>query len=632
MEGIGDISIPSGETLRGLAGYKTSEGLVTYPELAKGYRGILESAAQYEKGEIPQEAMRKQLLEFAPEVARARALSITGVGGLLRNRVPGSAYLTAMIPPNPDIQQALPRGVVGISEDRALKMMETMEQVYGKEAMARQRRQFFQGEILPAILGRHPYTDPYSSHITGVKIIPGMESDKIYVPEEYRSLTATLGGKTGKPSTIRLSSLVGMGADVDSDALSIILAGPQLAPKMQGYLQDPKNMEAYEQYSIRQQLLRAKAPPETSLTLNELMAGAAEKLGVTKRPGELGKVSLPIQRARAAILSGAGGLSTQEAMDALGFTSMMEQLPISSKHISAADAPLIRNLFSEVSAAYEKMDPVRMQAAAERMLARSGPETQAALREGFTAHMGGEGAGRDIFIPGVNMERATENIAKSMRALENLEGQGLNPIRERELLRGRFTPALEEIEKMFSTASLKNSSLGGFFTHGVPAGPMAEMTSGIMAIANKMIAAGKAAIPHAKPLLIGTAAAIGIAALLSPPPLSVDPRDTVPPRPNLKSGSGGATLNVDMVNPERQSGSPTAPDLTRSMNTARVSAPGGLARQVRVYGNSGGRVDYDSLSQQLRQSLGGRASVHSTVDDRRSSLTPQKLSDILNNR
>ena len=153
----------------------------------------------------------------------------------------------------------------------------------------------------------------------------------------------------------------------------------------------------------------------------------------------------------------------------------------------------------------------------------------------------------------------------------------------------------------------------------------------MLGFTNKLMAAGRSAIPLAKPLAIGGAIGIGLATILSEPPQVLDPNSTRAPRATMQSGTGGAEIGAGLHQTSSVSGRPTARNLVDAGNTARISGPGDLQRshRIRIDGIGADQVDYDNLNGQIRRAVGGNTNINSSVRDNRSSLNPQKLADLL---
>ena len=154
------------------------------------------------------------------------------------------------------------------------------------------------------------------------------------------------------------------------------------------------------------------------------------------------------------------------------------------------------------------------------------------------------------------------------------------------------------------------------------------VTDKTLEMANRVSAGGKSAIPYWKPMAIGTSAAIGLATVLSEPPLALNmPQRTV--MPNLNSGSGGAFIGQGMHPDSEVGGNPTVPSMVGASNTARV-APNYRAQNMRIQINAqgNGQTNYSQVSSSIQNAVGA-SSMNTNISDRRQSLTAQKISDMI---
>lgn len=656
IAGIGDIVVPSAATVSQLAGYKTAAGLTVEPPLALAYRKVLETAEKHEAREVTDQVMRKELANLQNELATARIASVTGTKGLLRHRLPGSAFLTAV---QPTLGEQLSPNVVGVTAPYAEQMFKEMRRLdlYDVTELDAMQKRFMSGGRVAGIVGRHPYIGPFSTQAVEFQKVAGHEP--IAMINERMQRAIAYGGKLegealesfemgarnalkgnkymlrrmnqigaetlGSP--IRLSPFVGMAGDVDGDVISAMFAGPQLEKSLSSHVADRSAMEAYEEYAIRSQVLKAKAAGD-QITLRKAMAGDVIKLGITEG-GRLGKLSVALQQQRAAVLSGMGGLSAQERMSALGLLEWMEQTPISGKHIKSGQEVEMINLLDDIQGALDKKDANGIADAARRVLADAKMSGQKALRDGFTIAMEDVGTGEVTtrYIQGIDINKTAENIMKASNAYDaTIVGrQSAAKLRKMIMGRGGLSTGREAMQLMRPDV-LEMSPFGAFFNE-VSRAPLSELAMRASTAVNKLGAAGRSVLTHARPLALGGAAALGVAALLSEPPRILPPGANVPLGDIMKSGSGGEDLDTNLHPDTHIAGAPTAKSPIGNMGEARIAQEEGY--RVNIKGNVPQSVDYKSLATQIRQSVGKNARINSTVRDQRSSLTAQKLSSIL---
>jgi hypothetical protein len=657
---LGDIYIPGTSTLSQLAPYRTAGGGLVHPDLASKYMGLVGLAAEYERKGITAERMQGALLDMRDELHKARIATITGKGGLLRGRLPGSVALTAV---QPTLAESLPVGVVGITEPYIEQMFGDIEQlgIYDKTELARMRSRLLAGERVSGMLGRHPYIGPYSSQVVQFQRVAGTEP--IAMMHERMSRAAIFAGKRGEEtlsklsagfesaltgderalrrlemsgaemlgSPIRLSPFVGIAGDVDGDVVSAMLASPQLEKSLTGYLSNQDALRAYEEYAIRSQVLKAKAAGD-AVTLHKAMAGAGIKLGITET-GRLGRLSASLQQYRAGVLSGMGGLSTQESMDALGLLEWMEQTPISAKHIPAGKEEQLIYLLDDIQNALDKKNATGIAEAARVVLANAKMSGQQALREGFDIALEDVGGGVTTrHIPGLNIEKAAANIVEASRAYETAGIGKVSAARVRALMMRDLQPRTDDVEALLKPWMVTESPLSSFLNITTRPGRGAEFVERTLGIMNQAARTGKSMIPHARPLAIGTGVGLGLAMLLSEPPRVLSMEAKLPPRPVSRAGSGGIHLDANLHPGSRVNIPAPAPSPTHAANTTRILPDSTMRQQgynISVRARLPAGVDTRSLSEQIQQSAPNIRRVHASVRDYRASLTPQRVSSIL---
>jgi hypothetical protein len=434
-------------------------------------------------------------------------------------------------------------------------------------------------------------------------------------------MTQAMAGMLGNP--IRLSPLVGLAADVDGDNLSVMLAGPQLRKSLTEHA-NIDALAAYEDYSIRSQVLKAKGAGD-QITLDRVQA-AAVKIGVTEGP-RVGMLSAALQRYRAGIYAGLGGLSTQESMNALGLLEWLEQTPISAKHVARGQELTMFELMDDIQKSLNRKSAAGITAAVETVLENAKSPARALLEEGITVSMEDAGGVTTRFIPSIDLQASAENIVRARQALEASAIGNMNADRLRRVLMGKAQPSVSEARALMQSGTLELSPFAPFFQTEAPSA-FAELATRATTMKNRIGAAGRSMLEHAKPLGLGIGVALGVAAVLSEPPRILPPGANIPP-PMPQTGTGGAEIGTDLHPDGHVRGAPTASNPVDAGGAAMIRQPSGDDYLVNVHGVSDSVVDLDGLTEQLRQATGGRTRVNSTIRDLRGSLTPQRLSSIL---
>jgi hypothetical protein len=135
--------------------------------------------------------------------------------------------------------------------------------------------------------------------------------------------------------------------------------------------------------------------------------------------------------------------------------------------------------------------------------------------------------------------------------------------------------------------------------------------------------------PLARPLALGAATALGIATVLSEPPKFTAPGSTIAPTANMKSGTGGADLGYGEHPHEHIMGNPSTHNLVQSQHAVRLRPNEPSGYRVDIRGTTGQNTNMSNINSQIRSALGSRTRINSSIRDMRSSLTPQRISSIL---
>lgn len=646
IKGLGDIYIPGASTIRQLASYQTPSGKIIDMPLAHAYRDLMESARAYGNKDITRDVMQKKISDISTLVSRATMGTITGKGGLARNKMPASAYLRTE-----DIAIGMEKltADIGVSESIGERMFREMEgmDIYGKAEIDEMRERFRSGGSVAGLMQRDPSIGPYSVQAVTIQKLKGAGRAAVFREQRYKAFarsgmfTNISEGKeflaearralaAGEGTDIRLSPLVGAAGDFDADNVSLIFSGPQLEESLR---RKAGNTMEYEDYIIRQQMLKAKAPAKV-IEAAEDMAESIYSLSVTGGE-QIGKLSVRLQEYRAGVLMGAGGLTRKEGMNALSLLEWMEQVPISAKHVEKGRAAELPRLLEEIRTHLSRGDVAGISEAARIVMKNAKDANMAAmLKEGVTVALEGPtGAVGVRRIPGLNLDEAARNIVRARQAMSvGEEGQMvMGRIRQLFMEQGPKVRA-EEAFSVLGSDFAERSPFGALLqaATSTPSGPMTELSRRALSAKNRMAALGKGMIAHTKPLAMGLGISLGLSLLLSEPPRILEPGANVPPQPNMRGASGGEGQPTNLHPEGRVSGAPTAPDMTGARQTARVTSAENY--NVNIRGRTGNKIDYGMFNSQMRYATGGRSRVHTHIRDTRSSLTPQKLSSIIQGR
>lgn len=646
---VGAIEVPGQSVLSQMAAFKTASGQEITSDLAKMYQGLIATASEFESGNIGRQALTEQLNQTISEATKSYFATITGEGGLLRNRLPGSVFLTGV--PNAFQYALADKYTVGITKSYALKMFEGMQGIYNPEQIQAMMKTLGEGGIVPGMMARHPAIGPYSVTPVKYKLVPGegpyavfneMERQALITPgskilSEQGAIEALQGNVnrqlaykqagTAIAEGIRFSPLVGMAGDVDADIYAAWFAGPQLTEKLGQYIGTPE----YEEYMLRGQLLKGKAKKGNVLTLRQMAAEDALKIGIPQT--RLGSLSVQLQQARASVLQGT--LGKTEKTQALGLLEFLEQTPISGKHLAPGQAPRMIDLFADLQNALRKGDPGLMRSTITNLF---DGDTLAGykgtlLDQGVTvAYMDENNKLAQKFVRGFELNKTTTNIANEMATFKKSMSGEFSAARLHEALMGRI-PSFSPSQAKSVIQNMEETFLKDFFLAPKQAGTMANLAKGAQSMVNRLGAAGRSMIPLSKPLAIGLGASIAIGAMLSAPPISLDAEMKQPPSPNLDSGTGGQYINGNNLTRGSINGRPGTPDSIPSGK--HYVARGGGARRgysVNISGESSNSINYTDMSAKVSRFFGKNTYTNTHVQDDRRSLTPQRVSDILKGR
>jgi hypothetical protein len=660
IDGMGDVYIPSGSKISQLAAHKTAKGMATESTLALAYANTIEAANEYSSGNITKSDMLSELASLKNELVKSKVATVTGAGGLMRGRLPGSTFLTAV---QPTANTQLSPNAVGLPSSMAKKMFEEMRQlpdVYNKADIDFMEKTFMSGGKISGILGRHPYIGPYSSQAVQFQKVAG-DSPVAVVNEKMQRAIAIKGKlegeslekfKTGAAnalrgdqkslarmnqigaemmgSPIRLSPFVGLAGDFDGDVISAMFAGPQLQKLLTSHMFDQSTLDAYEEYSIRSQVLKAKGKGD-AITLRKTMAGDVMKLGITQT-GTLGNLSNQLQQYKAAVLYGGSGLSNVEQTNALGLLEWMENTPISGKHIAPGKEQQMIGLIQDMQVSLDKKNANGIAEAARTVLAKAKMSGQSALNEGMTIALEDFDTGKVTtrYTPGLDIDKASQNIVHAFQSFEasSIGRASAAEIRKLIMNKGGLSSGNEAASVLKKMYALEQTPFGGFFG-AENALKIDQIMDRVGSFVNRAKSAGRGLMLLAKPLALGGAAALGLATVLSSPPKFTPQGSNVPSLANMQAGTGGGDLGYGEHPHQRQMGNPTAANPVQSGHSARLMPDDQSGYRVNIQGATSHHLDAASLNNQIRQSVGGRAQVNSSVCDLRSSLTSQRLSSII---
>lgn len=641
---IGTINVPAESVLSQMSQFKTSSGQTIEGTLSKSYKDLIRNVADFESGTITRQTLNEQFNKTISEATSGYLATITGEGGLLRNRIPGSTFLTGV--PNAFKYKLQDEYTVGITKKYASQMFEQMKDIYDPTDIENMRLAFEKGQTIPGMMARHPAIGPYSIIPVKYKMVPGNEAVAVFNEMERKALI-TSGNKmlseqgamealkgdanrllalkqagTSLTEGLRLSPLVGMAGDVDADIYAAWFAGPQLTKNLGEFV----GTSDYEEYMLRSQLLKTKAKKSANLTLSQLAADDAMKMGIPQT--RLGQLSVQLQQARAGVLQ--GNLTKFEKSQALGLLEFLEQTPISGKHLAPGQAPKMLDLFADIQQSLRRADSNLLKSTITNLFdeeALAGYKGSL-LGEGVTvSYMDANNKLAQKFVRGFNLDKTVANITSGIDILQTSKAGEFSGARLHEALMGRvktFNPS--EARSLIS--NMETGFLKDFFLAPQKTGTIAQLSKMTQSLSNELAGAGKSMISLAKPLAFGLAGSLAIASLLSAPPIALDTDMKQPPVPNLTGGTGGQYMDANNLTGKNINGRPGTPDSISGGKHYISRNRSNRSYNIDIRAQSHG-ANYSRISNSISRSFNLDTRINSHIQDDRSSLTPQRVSDIL---
>jgi hypothetical protein len=564
ITGAKNIYVPDIDAIKMQGGFR-GKLYRTYQNLARGLSGL-------ESGDITSEAFEKQYWEAAQNIQAEQAPFGKGVGGFYRGRInpnqkiTGSRFLQLASKIGDETIQD-PFGV-GISDFWFNKMSAEMEG--SPEELAELKEQWKTKGTVSGVAWRHPNIGPYSTVPVNIHRLATNTKEAVMVMPEI------------KIDGINISAVTGMAADFDGDFAGLMLLKGQTAEQASKYW-DATSLRAYLEHAIRVQTIKPKAQSAVAemnqFTLADLTKVALRKDEATK--SFIGQLSTVLSEAKASVsASGNANKST-----ALSMLELMEQLPISAKHMAAGDI-------------VGKTDQLRQSLEATKRAISSG--TSSEIAENFRGLLG-KNFGSDIEAALGQDMPVSERFAREAKSRLGVDmGSSVSGINLEETARTiagsrdsfKSSGRLEEFRKMAGKSKISPSAAGikdyvksmARMTEGE--GTMGMLSRLEMAASNISIADGKRALKYAKPIAIGAGIALGLAAMANTPQSLVGMRSSgdaasLYSKP-VRHTSEASLRQGDTETSTSSLGSPSAPSHLMSP-TAMIGSNRGYNVNARLY-------------------------------------------------
>jgi hypothetical protein len=608
----------SDEALGGLRGFETGGGKVVRSHLGAMYHDLGRVASRFAQGEIGIEEYKATTRNIADQLRREWAPYGKGGGSVTRGKMLGSTFLRGMSATQAGAETAIREvGTVGISLDAFERMQQQMVRAgYDEAGMTSMREAFERGDKVGAMLWRHPEIGGFSMQYTNIVRAEGAGATDIVLPEVGVNIRAR-AGEEEVAKRIKLGPLIGMAGDKDADAYAVALVSPDNEKAIRKMTEKADNAFAtrYTQHQVRMQLFKAKAASEEGITTLAKMAGDVEKLAVGQE--WVGKLSTQLSAAKEALSAGGRGAA---AADARALIEWLEQTPISSKHLTAAEAKGggFGAAMATLASAMETGNRSRMRAAVEAVVESNAMST-AMLTQNVELREGAEDIAKIMNVnlgtrlEGVNLEAATGEMMRTMsdhhanggmRAYQRLVGRGS---------RIKLTEIPEMLAKGVGNAK------------GAATGTMSKVVSAAQAANNMMGQIGKGIVKHHKAIGLGFVGSVALASALSSPKDSIGPGGAMIPKGklNMNRSKAASRMSPETVAPgSPPMGNPTPPNMLQSRQ-ARVSM-GSPGRTTQIRASAGANVNVQGIAG-AATSLGGRSNVN--LRDSRSQPYPHEIAN-----
>jgi hypothetical protein len=481
--------------------------------------------------------MRGTIRQAAGALFQQFAPAGKGQGAFLRGKLMGSAFLTGVSPSGAMAEALTDPNVVGIPRRYAAQMLGQMTEMAGRgmydvAAVEEMGARLMAGETVGGFMARHPFIGAFSLQPTKFQVM-NVEEPVMAISKQLARVTFAdpeFGAKT-----LNLSPLVGLAGDKDADIFSAMLVSPDLEKKIskQVLQEGSEYTSQYMQHQARMGLIKAKGlgAAESLVDIESKMLADVQKLGTVQR--WVPRLSVELTQARQAAL---GNLRGAQLANAQFLLEWLEQVPISAKHLSpeAVAGGRLRASLQSISAALRATDVtagtqqltrqiediVKGDALASRLLRGNLKLADSTELEKFAGRsLGGEIRGIDI-----------EGTAR--RVLESLQGfreSGEQQFMTHMAARGRPPPVKGLTDLL---ARMKGPARGAF----------SEVSSAVQGAANMISGVGRTAIRNYKPLTLGLAGSLAVAAVLSSPSDTIGPgRNLANIEPKMNVGKAAST-------------------------------------------------------------------------------------------
>ncbi len=623
VDGTKRIHIPGAEESLSMRPYANVNGQDMYGELRGAYSDFLNQAsavARQEHGATRRSAAGA-MDTLVGELGAAYAGTIGGDGyGLARGKVMGSRYLNLVSATEKEMGNL---HTVGISKAKGNQMFQDLMHLHKNDAeeMARltaRRKSFLSGEAVGGILARHPNIGPYSIRPTQIKMVEGLSDTDILIPQKTARVM-----HGGKEHLVALGSMGGLAADTDGDNADVMLSSSTIEKDIMGHYTAGNHelLARDREYTIRQQLMKARAPEaKTILSETEKQIAGFTKSVTAKT--EVGPLSVPLRQMKAAVVSAfdAGKMNHNQFYDSWSLLEGLEQTPISSKHIPADEYNQIYTDLSSLKEAATKNKAGLMESVTRRIFKHNKLASEI-LEHGAKVSIDG---GAEETLRGINVGDTSHVVANAVTDFRQASG-GMSDARMQNITAGRGKLRPEEIDSLLS----KGAGALDFVKLSAKKGLGSAISKARSTVMNQVMQAGGEILSHVgKPLALGFGASLALSAVLSKPESNLSPDASAAPM----SAGRVNTSNKKEIAPDTMfpdSGVTGAPTISSPLTGPSQRISPNRSFNINIRGSGRSNSNYGSMVNGIKRQLGGGTDAQVRINDRRSTLSPHKIDDIL---
>lgn len=607
-------------------------GLVAEREAIHGFEDYIKAIQEAHQSGTPHAPnLFEAREEFMAGLARTRGELETARGGLLGDKLPGSRRLVGVAGISDPkaaqfgLEALKDKFTVGISRAAATSMLDEMTEM-GMAFDDASRQSFLEGKsTLAGIMTRDPLIYQTSTVPVRMQVQKHLHAQAVAIAQNMTSLNLSIGSRRILKD-IDLGLLPLLAGDLDADTFSlspIRNAQDQINTFINHELSTSRagGLSALETESIRagilKDLVRGGGTPSNVL---DQISTATHKMGYTQK--KIGHVSNAMSRMRAAVLS-SQSLSKEQKMTALSLSAWMEQTPISGKHMKPGDfTSLVQDIEETIDITRKAggVEGKNISSLVRRMIGNTEDTAlaDAILGKGLFVERGTQGA---QWVAGFDLDNTAANISRAMLEVREAQGTGgISWARYQDIMSGRAgrVSSAESLQILAHQYGMNKVASGAESAMG------ASMSSRMLSGLNRMSSIAKKILPYAKPLAIGTTAALAVGMAIATPPSTMQPPPR-PPDPKVMGQSKISSISPESMTSSQPIGSTSPP----AMYPNRTRLAQQRSAQVRIKSRTDMQdIDLSQISTRIKGAIQAN-NVNVRVSDNRRKLKSYDISDML---